>query len=145
MSKVLSRDTSDNRIKEIIATGVGDVVQAARDIVSEAILGENIDAFSAVYLDPAGLMYKARANGTLDQARVVGVLTEPGVTGQLKQYLVFGRLDNPIFLFPKRDLFLGNNGLIVSTLPLDATHYKPLGQYLKEGSIFINVGVTTIL
>lgn len=145
MSKVLSRDTFDNRIREIEATGSGDVVQSAKDIVSEGELGESVAKNDLIYLDNAGLIFKATANGTLAQARVVGIMTEGGVTGETKPYLVFGRVDDVSFVFAKRDLFLGNNGAIVVDIPLDATHYKPIGQVLKSGSIFINIGVTTTL
>jgi hypothetical protein len=124
----------------------GDIqVDAAKEIAQTVILGESISALKLVYLGADGKAYMATSSGTYEQARVLGILLQPGVLNDEKRCLLFGRLDDPFFSFAGADdLYLGPTGNIVDSAPTSG-HYKPVGQSLGTGSIFLKIGSTIIL
>ncbi len=124
---------------------VSGVAEAAKEVVATVTYGETIGALKLIYIGNDGRAYLATSAGTYEQASAIGITRSGGNANDVRQILLFGRVDDPSFTFPLvEDLFLGTLGNLVDIAPVSG-HYKPIGQSLQTGSIFLNIGKTIVL
>lgn len=117
--------------------------ESAKEISFNAVAGETISATKLVYLSNDLLFLGSLS--TREQAQVLGVALQAGNAGTLIKVLIFGRYDDPSFVFPSgSSLYLTGTGNISTTAPTSG-YNKEVGQALANGSIFINIKQTITL
>jgi hypothetical protein len=120
---------------------VGPVGPAGASVISKTA-GENITVNRLVYVD-GGLVYHADKDD-LNKTNVFGLATQSVSSGGAVEILTFGERSDAFSYPDNGDIWLGNNGQILTTAPTTGTLVH-VGAITSSSSIILNISDGIVL